>query len=106
MSTDFDALAVCLAHNAAHLRTLTLDLIDWEEIELGLLSLDETNEGAPLSSNTFATDVVGLKKDRLGHHFPCLEHLSLSEVSFNAVERELSHPRSDPKDQPRKPRRS
>lgn len=73
---DFDTLVECLENNATHLRNLTLDLIDWEETELGMFDEDELDD----EINLFADRVT---TPRL--RFPALERLSLSEVSFRTA---------------------
>lgn len=70
---DVDALVECLENNATHLRTLTLDLIDWEQTEYGMFDADETDDRIPLFADRSATSRL---------RFPALERLSLSEVSF------------------------
>lgn len=87
---DFEALKGCLRDNATHLQALTLDLIDCQQNDFWSLDSGETNDEIPDLNNFFATDVMCLGQDSPGLHFPTLELLSLSEVSFKTAERSLA----------------
>lgn len=87
---DFETLRTCLRVNALHLKTLKLDLIDWEQAD-ELWSMDHSRfvGDGKRSKNFFATDIIGPEQNKPGLSFPSLESLSLSEVSFETAINEL-----------------
>jgi hypothetical protein len=83
---DFEALRDCLRINAQHLKSLSLNLIDWEKAD-DFWFIDHsrfTGDGSR-SRNFFVTDIISLEQSKTGLSFPSLESLSLSALSFESA---------------------
>ena len=86
---DVDALSLAIRLNKAHLRTLELDFVDWQEFRLGLdLSSDEeeeNDEGTSPAGSFFADHVLGLSRHQPRLLLPQLRVLSLTQVPLVAA---------------------
>ena len=73
----------CLERNSPHLRSLTLKLLDWVVSDANWHHL--RTQGIVHLPNFFSSDILGYGKRDSAISFPALQHLVLSQLSFESA---------------------